>query len=59
MEKEPRELDNSWNSSSHLDDSYQDSVLDALDRLQEDGGIAPEVMHRKPIHSVRFPKSDS
>ncbi|MDP9729856.1 hypothetical protein ACOJUR_09735 [Alicyclobacillus tolerans] len=44
------------NSALPENETYQDSVLDAIDRLQEDGGVSPEISHRPPQHKVRIPK---
>lgn len=30
----------------HGDEVFLDSVFDGVDRLQEDGGISPEILHR-------------
>lgn len=36
----------------HGEEADLDSIADAINRLQEDGGIAPEIAHRPPSHPV-------
>jgi hypothetical protein len=36
----------------HGEEEYLDSMQDAILRLQEDGGIAPEIAHRPPMQPV-------
>jgi hypothetical protein len=41
----------------HGEEEYLDSVEDAINRLQEDGGVAPEIAHRPPVHTVDLRKN--
>lgn len=36
----------------HGEEQFLDSIADAINRLQEDGGIAPEIAHRPPNHTI-------
>lgn len=38
----------------HGEELYLDSIADAINRLQEDGGIAPEIIHQ-PTEDVDAP----
>jgi len=43
----------------HDEEVFLDSVADAINRLQEDGGVAPEIAHRPPSHPVKMEKGIS
>lgn len=39
-------------NQAHGSEVYLDSVFDGIDRLQQDGGVAPEIAHERPDPSV-------
>lgn len=42
-------------NQAHGSDVFLDSVFDGIDRLQEDGGVAPEMAHR-PSNDLSPPR---
>jgi len=39
--------DKRMNASVPTDERILDTVVDGIDRMQEDGGVAPQISHRK------------
>ena len=36
----------------HAEETVQDAVVDGIDRLQQDGGVSPEIEHRQTRHQM-------